>query len=255
MLVNPPWNTLLHNLLEESFVFLEPQDLNHSRLVCRYWCEAASSDKVWKVSAEKIRCPLEGRETSIRKRVYQFLFRLTQGSEFIIQEGIPAKIFNYHLPVPYLPSSSKKEILPLPTIGEIQEYKKSKSILTVWKKIAEAANFNYAGNLVRFDSWHEADQKAEEFSEWWSRHQYELRTITELDLQKSELTFLPPEIVNLAKLSVLHLADNQLETVPPWIGQLTHLKTLSLFNNPLKDESEVETLAKRLPGCSIIYQE
>jgi len=56
---------------------------------------------------------------------------------------------------------------------------------------------------------------------------------TELDLERLELTPLPPEIGQLTKLQKLYLRDNQLASLPAEIGQLTNLQGLDLTRNQL----------------------
>lgn len=57
----------------------------------------------------------------------------------------------------------------------------------------------------------------------------ELKTIETLDLQRKGLQTLPPEIIKLYNLKVLHLYDNELKRLPPEIGMffvcsLTHFR-------------------------------
>lgn len=46
----------------------------------------------------------------------------------------------------------------------------------------------------------------------------DLKTIETLDLQSKGLQSVPPEIIKLYNLKVLHLYDNELKRVPPEIG-------------------------------------
>ena len=63
----------------------------------------------------------------------------------------------------------------------------------------------------------------------------DLKTIETLDLQSKGLQSVPPEIIKLYNLKVLHLYDNELKRVPPEIGmceQLTLFLTVKEdFNN------------------------
>lgn len=48
----------------------------------------------------------------------------------------------------------------------------------------------------------------------------DLKAIETLDLQSKGLQSVPPEIIKLYNLKVLHLYDNELKRVPPEIGVL-----------------------------------
>ena len=61
----------------------------------------------------------------------------------------------------------------------------------------------------------------------------QLASLTVLNLAGNELTTLPPEIGQLTGLTELLLQFNQLTTLLPEIGQLTSLTKLQLFNNRL----------------------
>nr|WP_166157964.1 hypothetical protein [Neochlamydia sp. AcF84]NGY95840.1 hypothetical protein [Neochlamydia sp. AcF84] len=65
----------------------------------------------------------------------------------------------------------------------------------------------------------------------WMRENCE--GLLHLDLGKSGLTFLPPEIGLLSQLKTLELDQNQLTTLPEEIGQLSQLQLLGLSNNQL----------------------
>lgn len=58
---------------------------------------------------------------------------------------------------------------------------------------------------------------------------------TVLDLSKSDISYLPPEIGELPALDVLGLKKNKLRTLPPEIGNLTSLRVLSLARNELTE--------------------
>lgn len=51
----------------------------------------------------------------------------------------------------------------------------------------------------------------------------DLKAIETLDLQSKGLQTVPPEIIKLYNLKVLHLYDNELKRVPPEIGMCTPL--------------------------------
>jgi Leucine-rich repeat (LRR) protein/GTPase SAR1 family protein len=72
-----------------------------------------------------------------------------------------------------------------------------------------------------------------------------LTNLTELNLIKSRLPDLPPEIANLCNLVQLNLESNSIESLPPEIGKLTALKRLNLANNKLVTlPNEMESLTK-----------
>ncbi|MBS4165276.1 Uncharacterized protein NEOC65_000329 [Neochlamydia sp. AcF65] len=75
-------------------------------------------------------------------------------------------------------------------------------------------------------------KKGELLKQWIEKHG---KNIIKLNLDEVEvgLTFLPPEIWQLSRLSCLSISNDQLTTLPPEIGQLSHLQTLDLCCNQL----------------------
>ena len=61
----------------------------------------------------------------------------------------------------------------------------------------------------------------------------QLTKLTELDLSHNSLATLPPAICQLDKLTRLNLSSNPLATLPPELGQLTRLTVLDLSHNAL----------------------
>lgn len=60
-----------------------------------------------------------------------------------------------------------------------------------------------------------------------------LSRLENLNLDKNQLTTLPPLIGNCTSLSVLSLRDNQIEELPMELGKLENLRVLDLCNNRL----------------------
>lgn len=75
-----------------------------------------------------------------------------------------------------------------------------------------------------------------------------------LDLSKSNLTKLSPDVAKLINLQVLYLNFNDLKELPPEIGKLNNLISVDLTGNPLT-ENELGNIKKLLvrPKTKIVF--
>ncbi|NGX26104.1 MAG: hypothetical protein K940chlam6_00015 [Chlamydiae bacterium] len=76
---------------------------------------------------------------------------------------------------------------------------------------------------------------AEEARNWLNdpENKNQLAQIIELNLNSSNLHYLPPELGSLSQLNWLRLENNQLTSIPPELGNLSQLLWLRLENNQL----------------------
>ena len=81
----------------------------------------------------------------------------------------------------------------------------------------------------------ETEFLAHAFREVLKKHQAELNAIQYLDLSRSKLTSLPPEIGMLKGLVILDLDHNKVTRLPSEIGELNSLVRLTLSNNLITD--------------------
>lgn len=61
-----------------------------------------------------------------------------------------------------------------------------------------------------------------------------------LNLSKSNITVVPPNIKELTNLCELYLYGNKIAVLPPEIGSLTQLQTLALNENQVRQSHELE---------------
>lgn len=80
--------------------------------------------------------------------------------------------------------------------------------------------------------------------------EYDIETITILDLSNQNLTSIPIEICNLKNLEILDLFGNFIKIIPPEIGLLTNLKAIYLNYNELTSiHVEIKNLTKLQKVC------
>jgi Leucine-rich repeat (LRR) protein len=76
-------------------------------------------------------------------------------------------------------------------------------------------------------------------------------TVCHLDLSRSNLDQLPPQVLQLSNLESLYLNHNRLTHLPMGIRKLTNLNLIDLTGNPIPN-SELDKVRKLLPRANHI---
>ncbi|BBI18121.1 leucine-rich repeat domain-containing protein [Neochlamydia sp. S13] len=112
------------------------------------------------------------------------------------------------------------------TLANYSSYLLNINRLLLWKKLPGGEEY-----LSREEIKHlPLEKKGELLRDWIEEN---CKNITNLDLYKAGMTYLPLEICQLSQLQGLDLSQNQLTSLPAVIGQLPQLQGLDLSQNQL----------------------
>jgi len=209
--------------LIKTFELLDLPDLKNLRLVKRNFCDRASQNAIWKLIAEEINCSFKA-DTKVMEQVKAFVINLKE-----IIKNFP---------------KNPKDIIailknPQPTIQNIktlQEYRKARDTIVMWKEIAKEIN-EKVPELDGLNSSEKVIHKCKDFNGWCNKYQNKLAQILRLFLC-NHLSSLPKEIGNLIQLQALFLLNNSISSLPVEIWNLTQLETLYFENNHLSSPPE-----------------
>jgi len=239
----------------EIFEYLDASDLESvSFMNKRLHEEASTSNSVWEAFAKKINCPINGKIDNVRKQVKDFVISIKKDINKLPEK--PSSSLQFWKT---FPSDIQKIISDphMPTIKEIetlQEYRKARDIIVVWKALAKAMQgLAKVPKLNNLNSSETVIKMSKKFDVWCNTYQITLSQITRLNLGASifsgkgkQLSSLPKGIFEkLTNLQELDLSNNQLSSLPEEIGQLTQLEWLDLDHNQLSSlPSEIGKLVR-----------
>ncbi|BBI17765.1 leucine-rich repeat domain-containing protein [Neochlamydia sp. S13] len=112
------------------------------------------------------------------------------------------------------------------TLSNYSSYLLNINRLLLWQKLPGGTEFLNQPQIQALP----LKKKGELLTQWIEEHG---KDIISLNLDKSGLTSLPPEIGQLSQLQRLDLASNRLTAIPAEIGQLSQLQRLNLAGNLL----------------------
>ncbi|WP_052435855.1 leucine-rich repeat domain-containing protein [Neochlamydia sp. EPS4] len=112
------------------------------------------------------------------------------------------------------------------TLSNYSSYLLNINRLLLWQKLPGGTEFLNQPQIQALP----LKKKGELLTQWIEEHG---KDIISLNLDKSGLTSLPPEIGQLSQLQRLDLASNRLTAIPAEIGQLSQLQRLDLAGNLL----------------------
>jgi Leucine rich repeat len=213
---------LMHLDIPELFVYAKTNRQAYS---------LSQDNAIWRSIASKIGWEdIEKGEANRGEVKKKFLerYKLLRQQIKNLPEDIPADV-----------KTALKETPPtIETIKFLKSWQRARDTFVVWEVLA--TDISQPVQLLRNSGKQMIEQanglgefSNKGFSTWMIQNKTDLASLTKLDLQRKQLSTLPPEIWNLAALRFLWLTRNQLTKLPPEIENLVALGVLNLSDNQL----------------------
>ncbi|NGX32288.1 MAG: E3 ubiquitin-protein ligase SlrP [Candidatus Anoxychlamydiales bacterium] len=236
------------------FSYLDIPDLTSVSHLSNGFKELANDQSIWSDIINRIGLNHSKYETvSAIKAKIKKIHEI--GKTLLIQEKSYIDIFKhpYDHYIKYRNIKKPKESITIEntkeTLRKINEIK-IRDTLTVWRNIyqqAEHITGKPAIEIPKFDELKKSTDKKnikQAFASWINNNKDKF-TLTRLDLNYSNLYYLPKEIGKLSQLQTLDLYNNKLTSIPKEIGNLSQLQRLYLEKNNLTSiPKEIGSLAQ-----------